>query len=176
MPKEDHPVEVKDLSESGFRSAVPQPVKTKPWWKRGGRDFRLVSANAGYPVSSSSAANSKTALDVDHPAGHNAWEMKIPRRSTSRLRAMKVATDLILLSNRMNMKEACQSCESVFGLLTPTADIARLARSRQAVLLQGLQGAAGLGRVEHHPIHLRQGVLSVAQQDAAPPMEVDDQG
>jgi hypothetical protein len=74
MSKEDYPVEVKDVGENGFRSAIPKPVETKPWWKLGGRDFSFVSVNAGYPVSSSSAASSKTALDVDHPAGHNVWE------------------------------------------------------------------------------------------------------
>jgi hypothetical protein len=74
MSKEDYPIEVKDVGESGLRSGAPKPVDTKPWWKLGGRDFSFVSVNAGYPVSSISASSSTTALDVDDPAGHNVWQ------------------------------------------------------------------------------------------------------
>ena len=71
--KESYPSDdVKGASDDGPLNAHPLPVKTKPWWKLGGKDYGFVSIDAGYPKQVNSASSSDTQLDGS--LDHNVYE------------------------------------------------------------------------------------------------------
>ena len=71
MSKETYPTDVKDVDENGF--AATHAVKTKPWWKFGGKDYSFVSVNAGYATSATSTSTSDTKFEARENLGHNVW-------------------------------------------------------------------------------------------------------
>lgn len=56
-------INASDIDESGLQNADPIPVKSKPWWKLGGKDFSFVSVNAGYTESTNSNSSSEIKLE-----------------------------------------------------------------------------------------------------------------
>jgi len=56
-------INTSDIDESGLQNADPIPVKSKPWWKLGGKDFSFVSVNAGYTESTNSNSSSEIKLE-----------------------------------------------------------------------------------------------------------------
>jgi hypothetical protein len=65
---------LKILTRKIFNEVSPVPVKTKPWWKIGEKDYSFVSVNAGYPGISDSATSSDSKLDAAD-VGHNVYEV-----------------------------------------------------------------------------------------------------
>lgn len=56
-------INTSDIDESGLQNVDPIPVKSKPWWKLGGKDFSFVSVNAGYTESTNSSSRSEIKLE-----------------------------------------------------------------------------------------------------------------
>jgi len=74
MSKEEYSGSANDIDES----IDPQPVKSKPWWKLGGKDYSFVSINSGYTKAAISTSSSDTKLDIPASAprtlGTNVYE------------------------------------------------------------------------------------------------------
>jgi hypothetical protein len=74
MSKETYPANINDVDESALQSVDPQPTKSKPWWKLGGKDNSFVSVNAGYTKTAISTSSSDTKLDAVENLGHHVYE------------------------------------------------------------------------------------------------------
>ena len=74
MSKETYPAKINDVDENGLQSVDPQPTRSKPWWKLGGKDYSFVSINAGYTKSAISTLSSDTKLDVVENLGRHVYE------------------------------------------------------------------------------------------------------
>jgi hypothetical protein len=62
-------INTSDIDESGLQNADPIPVKSKPWWKLGGKDFSFVSVNSGYTESTN--FNSSSEIKLEQPGTEN---------------------------------------------------------------------------------------------------------
>ena len=56
-------IKTSDIVDAGFHNVDPVPVKSKPWWKLGGKDFSFVSVNEGYTDSVTSTSSSEIKLE-----------------------------------------------------------------------------------------------------------------
>ena len=74
MSKQTYPANVNDVDESGLQSVDPKPMKSKLWWKLGGKDYSFVSINAGYTRSAISTSSSDTKLDAVESLGRHVYE------------------------------------------------------------------------------------------------------
>ena len=74
MSKQTYPANVNDVDESGLQSVDPKPMKSKLWWKLGGKDYSFVSVNAGYTRSAISTSSSDTKLDAVENLGRHVYE------------------------------------------------------------------------------------------------------
>jgi hypothetical protein len=74
MSKEEYPIHASALNESGLHEVDAQPLKRRPWWKLGGKDYSFVSINTGYAKSAISTSSSDTKLDSLENLGRNVYE------------------------------------------------------------------------------------------------------
>jgi hypothetical protein len=74
MSKEELPTHTTALDDTGFHNGEAHPVKRRPWWKLGGKDYSFVSVNAGYARSALSTSSSDTKLNVVDELGNNVFE------------------------------------------------------------------------------------------------------
>jgi hypothetical protein len=73
MSKEAFPNTI-NVDETGLQNVDNQPIKRKPWWKLGGKDYSFVSVNAGYARTDISTSSSETKLDNVENLGQHVYE------------------------------------------------------------------------------------------------------